>query len=159
LVLIVSACLLGLNTKYSGGHNLNQPVLALARKMALAPVCPEQLGGLPTPRPSAEIAGGDGYGVLAGRARVITEQGEDRTAAFLLGANETLKAARAVGAVAALLKARSPSCGRDSIPDGTFTGAGRQGAGVTTALLAGAGIPVFCEYDLAELAEYLNGLK
>ncbi len=159
MTLLVSACLLGLNTRYNGGHNLSERVLAIAEKWGVVPVCPEQLGGLPTPRPAAEIIGGDGRDVLAGRAQVRTVEGEDRTGPFLIGAGEALKAARVAGVVAALLKAGSPSCASDSIHDGTFTGNKKAGLGVTAALLAREGIPVFGEYNLPKLEEYLYRLK
>jgi len=159
VLLVVSACLLGFHTRYDGTHNQNEQVRALAQTLAVAPVCPEQLGGLPTPRLQAEIIGGDGHDVLAGRAKVVTAEGEDRTDSFLLGAGETLKMARAVGAGAALFKAGSPSCGKGSICDGTFSGVKKPGFGVTAALLAGEGIHVFSEDDLKGLAEYLRGLK
>jgi len=103
------------------------------------------MGGLPTPRPPAEIVGGDGDDVLEGRARVVSAAGEDVTAQFLAGAREALRLAGAVGAKAAILKERSPSCGSGAIYDGTFRGAVRAGQGVTAALLRRHGVQVFSE--------------
>jgi uncharacterized protein YbbK (DUF523 family) len=111
-------------------------------------VCPEVDGGLGTPRPPAEILGGDGGDVLAGRARVITADGRDVTAAYLSGARRALETARRVGAERAILKSRSPSCGSDSIYDGSFAGRTRAGEGVTAALLRANGIQVSTEEEL-----------
>ena len=158
-MLLVSSCLLGLNTKYNGKNNLRHEVCRLCSRVAVAPVCPEQLGGLPTPRPPYEIQGGDGLGVLDGRARVISQQGQDSTEAFLLGAKETLKLADTVTAVAALFKARSPSCGNCCIYDGTFSGCTHEGSGVTASLLLQQGIPVFNEDQVGELLLYLYDSK
>ena len=143
--LLVSACLLGLNTKYNGKNNLNLAVVRHLEAVVLVPVCPEQLGGLSTPRPAAEIRGGDGHGVLDGLAAVMTKEGEDRTAAFVRGAEETLRLAQTLGIKTALLKARSPSCGCKEIYDGSFSGGKKAGDGVCTALLLRSGFQVFTE--------------
>ena len=82
LTLLVSACLLGLTSTHNGGSNFCPDLSLVQEKAVLVPVCPEQLGGLPTPRPPAEITGADGYGVLAGEAVVLTASGEDKTAAY-----------------------------------------------------------------------------
>jgi len=145
---LVSACLLGKHCRYDGGHKHNEAVVALAKRQKLIPVCPEELGGLPIPRPPSEITGGDGADVLAGKARVVTRQGEDVTPTFLKGANEVLKIAQAHNAKKAILKARSPSCGCGEIYDGTFTGQTRAGDGVTTALLKQNGIEVVGEEEV-----------
>ncbi|NLM51265.1 MAG: DUF523 domain-containing protein [Firmicutes bacterium] len=150
-MLVVSACLLGLNTKYNGGNNRREDVLALEESCLLIPICPEQLGGLPTPREPAEIQGGDGHDVLAGRASVKAKTGKDCTAAFVCGAKQALEVARLVGAQLALLKARSPSCGSNCIYDGQFRGKTIAGDGVTAARFKQAGIAVFTEETLAEL--------
>ena len=155
-MLLVSACLLGLNTRYDGGHNQRDKVCSLSALVPLVPVCPEQLGGLSTPRPAVEIRGGVGHDVLAGRACVLTEAGTDKTEAFLRGALETGKLASVVSARAALLKAFSPSCGNCRIYDGTFSAAKRDGAGVTAALLMQKGIPVFNEEQLESLKKFLE---
>ena len=114
----------------------------------LVPVCPEQLGGLPTPRPPAEIVGGDGADVLDGAASVITVDGEDKTSEFLDGAHQTLEIATSQNATHAVLKSRSPSCGCGQIYDGTFTGKLSDGDGVTAALLRRHGIQVVTEADI-----------
>lgn len=142
---LVSACLAGLHTRHDGRASTDERIAALVREGRAIPVCPEQLGGLPTPRRPAEIRGGDGADVLAGRARVIDEAGEDVTEAFLRGAEETLRLARLAGAKGVILKARSPSCGAGAIYDGTFSGARRPGDGVTAALLRREGVEVQTE--------------
>lgn len=140
--LLVSACLLGVCCKYSGGDNLCPEVLALRDKYNLIPVCPEQLGGLPTPRPPAEcFAGG-----------VHNNLGEDVTEQFRRGAEEVLKLGQLFGCRAAILKARSPSCGSGIIYDGTFTGTKIPGYGVTAALLLKHGYQVYSEAQLEELS-------
>jgi uncharacterized protein YbbK (DUF523 family) len=121
--------------------------MALARRQKLIPVCPEELGGLSITRPPSEITGGDGADVLAGKAKVVTKQGEDVTPYLLKGAAEVLKIAQTHNARKAILKARSPSCGCGEIYDGTFSGRTRPGDGVTTALLKKHGIEVVTEKD------------
>ena len=108
---LVSACLIGLCTRYDGR---SKPNIACKQQLASSfwiPVCPEQLGGLPTPRPAARLVGGGGQEVLVGKARVINSMEEDVTSQFIKGAQETLALARLHGASHAMLKARSPSCG------------------------------------------------
>ena len=141
--ILVSACLLGAACKYSGGDNLCPKVAALAEDHYLVPVCPEQLGGLPTPRTPAERQGD----------RVIAKDGRDVTAAYLRGAQEALKLARLFGCDTAILKARSPSCGAGAIYDGTFTGTVVPGSGVTAALLEASGIRVITEEELDRLLQ------
>lgn len=158
-MLLVSACMLGLKTKYNGGHNYFPEILALGKDVPLIPCCPEQLGGLATPRPAVEIQGGCGIDVLAGKAKVCTLAGEDRTKAFLHGAQETLLLANTLGIKGALLKARSPSCGNDQIYDGSFSGQTKAGAGVAAALLQEKGVHVFNEEQLSELKMFLTQLK
>lgn len=139
-VVLVSACLAGVRCRYDGGACPDPAVVDLVRRGRALPVCPEQLGGLPTPRRPAEIRGGAGADVLEGRARVVTASGADVTDAFLRGAEETLRLARLSGAEGAILKARSPSCGVGAVYDGSFTGRLRPGDGVAAALLRRAGI-------------------
>jgi uncharacterized protein YbbK (DUF523 family) len=112
-------------------------------------VCPEVDGGLGTPRPPAEIVGGDGADVLRGRARVITDEGVDVTDAYVKGAERALAAARKAGATSAILKARSPSCGVGRIYDGSFSRTLEAGDGVTAALLQANGIDVVSDEDIA----------
>lgn len=137
---LVSACLLGLRCRYDGGDNFSPEAAEAAARVCPVPVCPELLGGLGIPRTPAEVVGGDGREVLAGAARVVTRDGRDVTAAFVRGAEEVLRAARAVGACEAWLKARSPSCGVTEIHDGSFSRRLRAGPGVTAALLEREGL-------------------
>lgn len=133
-VCVVSACLLGLPTRYDGK---SKPRVVPLDGYTVIPVCPEQLGGLPTPRPSNMLTGGDGNSVLAGISVVLDKEGRDVTREFLTGAKETLKIAQAAGATVAFLKSKSPSCGYGSVwVDGVLT----CGSGVAAALLAQNGI-------------------
>jgi uncharacterized protein YbbK (DUF523 family) len=145
--MVCSACLLGIECNYRGGSNLNSRVLKLLDKNILIPVCPEQLGGLPTPRENAEIVG-DGYMVLDGRGKVVTCSGKDVTQYFVKGAMETLRIVKLYGIGSAILKQCSPSCGSGKIYDGTFSERLVSGDGVTTALLKRNGVKVFSEEDI-----------
>jgi uncharacterized protein YbbK (DUF523 family) len=139
---IISACLLGVRCRYDGGHSRNETAMNQKETYQLIPVCPEESGGLPTPRPPAEIVGGDGDAVLDGTAKVMTADGTDVTTAYLRGAHHALEVAQSHGATHVILKARSPSCGCGLIYDGTFSGTLTSGDGVTTALLKRHGITV-----------------
>ena len=108
---VVSACLAGVPCTYEGTHNLDPDVAQLVASGKALPLCPEQLGGLSTPRAPAEIRGGDGDGVIEGEAFVVTKEGVDVTREYLRGAREALKLARLGGAKKAITKERSPSCG------------------------------------------------
>jgi uncharacterized protein YbbK (DUF523 family) len=142
---LVSACLMGVPCRFDGRHNRIPEVQQLVMEGKAIPVCPEQMGGLSTPRLPAEIVGGDGDDVLDGTAKVINSQGEDVTMAFIRGAEEALRIAKTVGATEAILKERSPSCGSCMIYDGTFQGVKQAGQGVTAALLRRNGIEVESE--------------
>ena len=142
---IISACLTGCECRYDGKSCLDEKGVEMLRNRKAIPVCPEQLGGLPTPRPPAEIVGGDGFDVLDGRARVVDREGRDVTEAFLKGAREALKIAQAAGARRAILKENSPSCGSSFVYDGTFSGKKVPGVGVTAALFIRNGIEVQSE--------------
>jgi len=134
---IVSACLVGLPTRYDGSDALSKEAEAVLKGRAFVPVCPEQLGGLPTPRPRAAIDSGSGADVLCKNARVVDETGADVTERFVKGAEAVLRIARMCGAEEALLKNKSPSCGAGRI----YNAEGMvDGDGVTTALLKGSGI-------------------
>lgn len=135
--LLVSACLLGLCTRYDGGHSKAQAVLDLASRHTLVPVCPEQLGGLSTPRPPCEIIHG----------RVMTKKGQDVTTAFQQGAQASLNIYHLSHCQAAVLKSHSPSCGKDGVYDGSFLGRLRKGQGIFASLLNKAGIPVYDETE------------
>ncbi|HET9770033.1 MAG TPA: DUF523 domain-containing protein [Acidimicrobiia bacterium] len=149
--LVISACLLGVACNHEGRGSPRPVVEELARQYRLVPVCPEVLGGLPTPRAAAELEGGDGADVLSGTAaaRVVNIDGEDVTAAYRRGAEAAVAVARAVGATRAVLKARSPSCGSAAVYDGTFSRRLVPGRGVTAAALAAAGLAVGSEEDAA----------
>jgi len=136
--ILVSACLLDVQCKYNGTGNPCAKVLELRKRHTLIPLCPEQLGGLPTPRPPAERQG----------ERVITACGEDVTAAYEKGAWEALKLAKLLGAELAILKARSPSCGLGAIYDGSFTHRVIPADGVTAQALGALGIPVYTEENI-----------
>lgn len=135
-MIIVSACLAGETCRYDGKSDLKPAVKRLVEAQKAYPVCPEAMGGLKTPRERAEIVGGDGEGVLRGRARVMTASGNDVTQNFITGAEKALDIAKGCGAKMAVLKANSPSCGCGRIYDGTFTRTGRDGYGVFAALLS-----------------------
>jgi uncharacterized protein YbbK (DUF523 family) len=146
-VILVSACLVGIPCRYDGGRCPHDQLQALAAQGDVFPLCPEVVGGLPTPRPPAEIQGGDGGDVLEGQARVVNVEGKDVTAEFLAGAQKALYVARQWGIKEAVLKARSPSCGAGQIHDGSFSGRLVEGDGVTAALLKREGILVKNEED------------
>lgn len=147
-VLIVSACLLGINCKYSGSNNLNEKVKELCSKMNVIPICPEQLGGMATPRKPAEIKGGSGKEVLEEKAEVFDKSQKNVTKYYISGAKEALKIAKMFGVRTAILKANSPSCGCGTIYDGTFTGKKINGNGVTAELFKKNGIEVVNELDV-----------
>ena len=135
---LCSACLLGEKCRYDGGSKPNEKIIALSKKEKLIPVCPEQLGGLPTPREPAEQRA----------EKVFTISGKNVTLQFENGAKQVLKIAKQLGIKEAILKQRSPSCGAGQIYDGTFSGKIIRGDGVTTALLKKNGIKVSSEEDL-----------
>lgn len=139
--LLISACLLGACCRYDGKSMQNEVAMRLMDKHELVPVCPEQLGGLPTPRAPAEIRG----------ERVVNRQDTDVTAAYKMGAEEALRLYRLLHCDGAVLKARSPSCGKGQVYDGSFSGTLISGNGVTAALLLSHGIPVWTEEELGEL--------
>lgn len=132
---IVSACLAGLCCRYDGGDNADERVIDLISEGKAVPVCPEQLGGLPTPRPPAEIVNG----------QVLTQNGVDVTGQFVRGAEESLKLAKMLGIKKAILKARSPSCGSAGIYDGTFSGKLIDGDGIFASMLRNEGIEIETE--------------
>ena len=131
-MMIVSACLAGYPCRYDGKAKPCAQVIELVRAGKAIPVCPEQLGGLPTPRSAAEIRAG----------RVVDDEGTDRTEAFRRGAQAVLALAQTYGATQALLQNRSPSCGSGWIYDGTFSKRLIPGDGVTARLLSENGIQV-----------------
>jgi uncharacterized protein YbbK (DUF523 family) len=144
-MVLVSACLLGIKCRYDGGTKSDDDLLELAARGEAIPVCPEQLGGLPTPRTPCEICMGTGADVLDGKCRAYTSNRADVTEYLIKGAQETLKLAKACGVKKAVLKARSPSCGCGKIYDGSFSGALVDGNGVAAELLLRNGINVCTE--------------
>ncbi len=133
--ILVSMCLLGVPCRYDGKACPNEAVIALSKEHTLIPVCPEQLGGLCTPRMPAERRG----------KGVVTKDGQDVTQAYRAGAEQALALCRQLGCTLAVLKERSPSCGRGHVYDGAFSGTLTEGDGVTAALLMKNGIPVLGE--------------
>jgi len=140
---LISACLLGLDCKYNGENNLAQKITDLIngnQNVCFIPVCPEQMGGLCTPREPCEI--------IQDRQSVESEQGNDFSKQFAKGAKETLKLARLFDCKMALLKENSPSCGSHTIYDGTFSHRKIEGMGYTASLLQLNGIEVFSENEI-----------
>lgn len=135
---ICSACLLGIKCRYDGRGKRNKKVINLFKKEILIPVCPEQLGGLTTPREPAEQKG----------KKVFTKSGKNISENFTKGAKEVLRIAKLYGVKEAILKQKSPSCGCGKIYDGTFSGKTIKGDGVTAALLKKSGVKVIAEEDL-----------
>ncbi len=142
--ILVSACLLGENCKYSGGNNENNDIIKLSEKYTLIPVCPEKLAGLTIPREPCEIIG----------RKVFNKVGEDVTEAFYDGAEKTLYVAEEAGCRVAVMKERSPSCGFGKIYDGTFSGKLIDGNGIAADLLYKNGITVIGETQLDRLKNF-----
>jgi uncharacterized protein YbbK (DUF523 family) len=159
--ILVSACLLGRPVRFDGtGRRSDDALFELWRRQGrLVPFCPEVGGGLPVPRPAAEISGGSGADVLDGRAQVLTRDGTDVTPHFMAGAQQALEQARSRDIRMAVLKEGSPSCGSLRIHDGSFAGHRIPGEGVTTALLERHGVAVFAEDDLDAAAARLAELE
>ena len=145
--ILVSACLLGLATRYDGGSRPHQGVLDLLREQGLLPipVCPEQLAGLPTPRPPVRFSDGDGGAVLDGEGLMVTADGVRMNEVFINGAQALLEVARLTGCSEALLKERSPSCGVHTVYRGKDL---LEGQGVACALLRRHGLIIRSEEDL-----------
>ncbi|MGM9557003.1 MAG: DUF523 domain-containing protein [Oscillospiraceae bacterium] len=141
--LLISACLLGVRCRYDGESCPNLAVEALMERYNLIPVCPEQLGGLPTPRTPSERVDG----------AVKMKTGGDVTQAYLRGAEQALHLAKLFSCSKAVLKERSPSCGSGEIYDGTFTGTLVPGDGVTAELLRHNGVAVYGESEIWDLLE------
>ena len=139
--ILISACLVGENCKYSGGNNLNPKIDALLEKYDLIPFCPEEIGGLPTPRNPSEQRGNFVY---MDNGKDVTEQFED-------GAKKALMLCLYLKINIAILKERSPSCGTHQIYDGSFSNKIIQGMGVTAKLLKENGIKVYSEDQIDEL--------
>jgi len=143
--IILSACLLGVRCRYNAAVQHHPDLLEILAPYYVIPVCPEQLGGLPTPRPRSVLYGGDGYAVLDGTARVVADDGTDITDVFLNGARQTAEIACRCGVVRAILTERSPSCGifRVYIDDELVSG-----TGVTAAILDRHGVTLTSSEEL-----------
>ena len=156
--ILISACLMGFRVRYNGSDK-KQVLAALTqwqREQRLVLHCPELAAGLPTPRLPAEIVGGSGADVLAGRARVVESDGRDMTQTYLLAAWLALETAQQQGCRFTLLSDGSPTCGSQAIYDGSFSGQRQPGAGVAAALLRQHNIAVYAEQQAGELLAHLN---
>lgn len=136
-MILVSACLIGINCKYSGGNNYNEAIFNMVKTGKAIPICPEQMGGLKTPRNPAEIK------IINGKRYVIDNKGNDVTENFERGANEVLILAKSLNIKKAILQPRSPSCGSNKIYSGDFDRKLVNGNGVLAELLKQNGIEVF----------------
>lgn len=141
--ILVSACLAGDNCKYNGGNNLNQKMMDFLKTHEIIKVCPEVLGGLPTPRPSAEIVDG----------KVMNTEGKNITEEFTLGAQKAFEIVKKENPDLIILQSRSPSCGIKQIYDGTFFGNKIPGHGLFAALCIEAGYNML---DIEDIDEYLS---
>ena len=146
--ILISACLAGVPCTYAAEAKTRPWALELMTTGRAVAVCPEVAGGLPVPRPEAEIQAGDGADVLEGRARVVDVDGRDVTSNYVRGAEVAIAAARRSGARLAVLKARSPSCGCGAIYDGSFVGRTVDGDGVSAAALKREGLDVVTDEDV-----------
>lgn len=141
MIVMISACLIGINCRYDGKSSRNTRLMDLLKGFVVVPFCPEQLGGLSTPRPRAEIRG----------EKVVNEFGEDVTSYFLKGANEALKIAKKISPDIIILKSRSPSCGKGRIYDGSFHNKLVEGSGVTCSILTRNGFKVLSDEEFCSL--------
>ncbi|NPV89338.1 MAG: DUF523 domain-containing protein [Firmicutes bacterium] len=164
-MIIVSACLVGINARYDQKSNSHPQLIEEMRRGGLLPLCPEQLGGLPTPRIPCEIRGGTAAELLWQHqqededkpVRVVNRAGKDVTAQFVKGAEEVARLADFYGVKAAVLKARSPSCGCGKIYDGSFSHQVIDGYGVTAEALLQRGVTVITEEDYT--SEWMERMK
>lgn len=144
---LISACLCGINCRYNSSNSYNEICSKLMIENKAIPVCPEQLGGLSTPRTPCELQG-TANEVIEGKNRIIDSDGIDVTEMFLRGANEVLKLSKMLNVKKAILKEGSPSCGVNFVYDGTFEGRKISGMGITSQILSDASIEVLSENDL-----------
>lgn len=140
-MILVSACLCGINCKYNGGNNYNQKVFELVKEGKAIPICPEQLGGLQTPRNRAEIK------IIDGKKHVIDDKNNNLTENFEKGAKEVIELAKKLNIKKAILQARSPSCGTEKIYSGNFDGKLVHGDGILAELCIKNGIEVISSED------------
>lgn len=142
-MILVSACLLGINCKYDGNNNKSDTIEKYLEGKQFIIVCPEQLGGLSTPRTPSEIVNNN-----SDTLNVMSKDGKDVTENFIKGAKETLKIAKMYKCTEAILKEGSPSCGSNKIYNGSFSGIKIQGMGITAQILKKSGINILSEKDL-----------
>lgn len=150
--MMVSACLIGARTAYDGRDRLSMPLAAALSGMKVVAFCPEQLGGLPTPRAPSEIRSPAGRDPDC-RLRVLSEDGDDVTEAFARGARESVHLATRLGCSVAVMKPRSPSCSPGGLYDGTFTGRVIEGKGLAARALEDEGVRVMTPAKFLETVE------
>lgn len=141
-MIIISACLVGVNCKYDGSNNKNEKAYKIFKEGKAVPVCPEVLGGMNIPRIPCEIK------IISNKRKVMNENGKDQTLKFKTGAQKTLEIAKTIGAKKAILKSKSPSCGFGKIYDGSFSKKFIEGNGITTELLINNNLKVVTEKDI-----------
>jgi len=147
--ILVSACLLGVACRYDGKSKPSPSVISFLEGKSYIAVCPEETGGLPTPRPPCVLTGGDGEDVIEGSARLVDSHGADRTAAYVAGAHAVLAHAENAGATMAILKEKSPSCGTHRVTVDVGCGPEEtRGMGVTAALLSSRGVRVMSDEEV-----------
>ncbi len=157
--ILVSACLLGERVRYDGGHSRVAALEQWRKQGRIISICPEVAGGLPIPRPAAEIESGDSELILRGRGFIRRRDGQNVTDAFMDGAERTLALCLKHHICIAVLKEGSPSCGVNLVNSGDFSGIKIEGMGVTARLLARHGMFVFSEHQLEAAAEKLADLE
>ncbi len=143
-MILISACLVGVNCKYNGENNYNEKTMELLKSGEAIFVCPEQIGGLTTPREPSEIK------EINGKKHVINNRGNDVTIEFEKGANQVLKLVKELDIKKAVLQSRSPSCGIGKIYDGNFQGKLVNGNGILAQLLLDNGI------EVVDISEFMN---
>ena len=144
---LISACLCGVNCKYNGLNNYNEKCSELFKEGKAILICPEQLGGLSTPRVPSELKG-SANDILNGKGKIMTKDGDDVTLQFIKGAKEVKRIVEEVPITMAILKDGSPSCGVNYVYDGSFSGNKIEGKGITAEILNEMGIKVLSEKDL-----------
>lgn len=160
--LLISACLLGEKVRYDGNDCLQTHIRLqkYIQEKRIVTICPEMAGGLPTPRPPAEIEpNGHAEAVLRFEAKVLTKNGEDVSHEFRKGAQRALALAQKHGIRCAILKARSPSCGSDQVYDGTHSKKLINGMGVTAELLSQHDVKVFDETEIDAALDYIEAMN
>lgn len=144
---LISACLCGINCRYDGLNSYSEFCEKLLKENKALPVCPEQLGGLTTPRKPCEMQG-SAMEIINGKKIILDINGIDTSEMFLRGAREVLKIAKILNVKTAILKEGSPSCGVNYVYDGTFAGVKIPGIGITSQMLCNESIKIFSEKDL-----------